>query len=66
MLQANSSEISPECNDFSDFGKSVNKLQILTRFLLGFCLEIFKDFESADKVGVCNFGLKHLVHGEKK
>ena len=42
ILQANSSKISPQCNDFSDFEKSVNCLQILARFLLGFCLEILK------------------------
>ena len=42
MLQANSSKKSPQCNDLSDFGKSVDKLQIFARFLIGFCLEILK------------------------
>ena len=44
------SKKSPQCNDFSDFEKSVNWLQFLARFLLEFCLK-FWDFESADKIG---------------
>ena len=42
MLQANSSKNSLQCNDFSDFEKSVDWLQILARFLLGFCLKFLR------------------------
>ena len=42
-LQANSGKILPYFALFcSDLHKSVNSLQRLARFLLGFCLEIFK------------------------
>ena len=41
-LKGKSSKKSLQCNVFSNFEKSVNKLQILARFLLRFCLEILK------------------------
>ena len=41
---------SPQCNDFSDFEKSVNKLQILVRYLHEFRLEILKIFSRPTKL----------------
>ena len=48
-LQANSSKISPQCNDFSDFEKSVSCLQVFARFLLVF-IEILKFFHRPTKL----------------
>ena len=56
-LQASSSKISHQCNDFSDFEKIcelfTNFGPILAWILLGF----FKDFVSEDKISVCKSGL---------
>ena len=57
MLQANSSKQSPQCNDFSDFEKSVNKLQILARFLLEFCSEISKILSRLTKLACVAWAL---------
>ena len=57
-LQANVSKKSLQCNDFSDFEKSVNKLQILARFLLGFCLEILKILSRLTKLACVTSALE--------
>ena len=55
-LQAKSTKISRQCNDFSESEKSVNCLQ--SPFLAWNLLGNFKDFASADKMNACKPGYR--------
>ena len=63
MLQGNSNKKSLQCKVFSDFEKSVNKLQILARLLLGFWLEILKILSRPTKLACLTLAFNNTLRG---